>query len=76
MSATYEILTIDGIEMTMTRTGKVSWSSNWGLDGIWRLKDQGYLKTKHGGPGTYGHIDFILTAKGEKVATRRVEQIS
>lgn len=71
---TYEVLTIDGIEMHLTTGNKVSWCSNWGLDGIYRLRDLGYLKSKSGGRGTCGHVSFILTAKGEKSAARRIEQ--
>lgn len=73
---TYEVLTIDGIEMHLTIGNKVSWCSNWGLDGIYRLKDLGYLKSRSGGRGSYGHVSFILTAKGEKSATRCLEQVA
>lgn len=73
---TYEMLTIDGIEITLTPRGSVSWSSNWGLDGIYRLKDQGYFRTQSGGRGTYGHVSFIITPKGNQAATRRTVEVA
>lgn len=36
----------------------IGWCSDWCR--IHELKDAGYATTEHGGPGMYGHVDYLL----------------
>jgi hypothetical protein len=52
---------LDGeqVEVHFTRRGGPAfWCSHW--EKIWELVKRGMLRTEHGGPATYGHVDFYM----------------
>lgn len=37
----------------------IGWSDDWGR--VHQLVTAGYAHAEHGGPGTYGHVDYCLS---------------
>jgi hypothetical protein len=57
-------VTIEGVELRFNRgSGALGWASDWGRVHV--LADQGHLRRSHGGPGTYGHVDYFLVRSGD-----------
>ena len=56
-----ERIEIDGINLHVTREGRVQWASDW--TNIHKLVTAGKLVRVCYGPSTYGHTDIFLPGR-------------